>query len=78
MSLLFSDATISGCTFKDNSADIETAGIFMTFSTVTVSGCTFENSATFYNSITPSASTSTSVPGGFIYVSVGVKLALTT
>ena len=66
--------------FKDNSADIETAGIFMTFS----NGQLYQIAllrilkATFYNSITPSMhQLQLLVPGGFLYVSVGVELAVT-
>ena len=50
----------------------------MTFSTVSVSSCQFENSITYYDSSNPTSSISTSVPGGFIYVSVGVNLTISS
>ena len=50
----------------------------MTFSKVSISSCQFENSASYYDSSNPTSSTSTSTLGGFIYVSIGVTLTISS
>jgi predicted outer membrane repeat protein len=78
ISFLFASSQLVSCSFKDNSAVKETEGIFITFSTVNVLSSTFENSVSLYDSDDPSSTESTSVAGGYIYVSVGVTLTVTS
>jgi predicted outer membrane repeat protein len=73
VSWLFADAKIYNSTFKDNSSTKETEGIFVTFSTVEIEDTTFENTESMYGN---DSASSLQVPGGFIYVSVGVTITI--
>ena len=75
ISLLFANSNLNNWTFIDNTASRETEGIFTTFSTVSVTNSNFKNSETMYGNSTASSLT---VPGGFIYASVGVEITITS
>ena len=79
IALLFADMDFINITMKDNIANSDTSGIFITFSNVTINSSQF-NTTLFPNGASNSfdASSSSNLLGGFISVSTGVAVNISS
>ena len=77
IALLFADMVFTNITFKDNTANSDTNGIFITFSNVTINDSLF-NTTSFPNGVLTSinAATDSKLWGGFISVSSGATISI--